>query len=60
MVDVADLVHAADGAVWRAAFRGQIFAFYVSRCVIGQRDARITALLAAIMHQAVFADIEIA
>src|ERR1017187_3774944 len=50
----------AGGALWGAAFRGEEFAFYVGGGVLGQRNAGIAALLRAVVHQAVFADVEVA
>ena len=60
VVNVADFVDAADGAVRGAAFGGEEFALDVVGGVVGQRDAGVAALLAAVVHQAVFADVEIA
>jgi len=60
MVDVADPVYAADGAVGRAALGGQKLPLHIGRGVIGNRHARIAALLAAIVDQPVLADIQIA
>src|ERR1039457_3527836 len=47
VVDVADPVHAANGAVRRAAFGGHELPFYIGGGVVGERHARISALLGA-------------
>src|ERR1700743_291940 len=60
MVDVAHLMHAADGAVRRAGLRGKELPLHVLGSVFAQRNARKTALLRAVMHEAVFADVEVA
>ncbi len=52
-------MYARDCAVWRTALFGEEFAANVLFGVVGDRDARISALLGAVMDQAVFADIEI-
>jgi hypothetical protein len=59
VVYVADFMDTADGAVRGTAFGGQEFALNVNRGVVGKRDARITPLLAAIVHQAVLANVEV-
>src|ERR1700761_9717179 len=60
VVDVADLVHAGDGAVGSAALLGEELALHALGGVVGDGDCRIAALLAAVVHQAVFADVEVA
>ena len=60
VVDVADAVDAADGAVGRAAFGGQELALHVGGGVFGDRHAGVAALLGAVVHQAVLADVEVA
>src|SRR5271154_360239 len=55
-----DLVDAGNGAVGRATLLGEEFALALSGGVFGERDARVAALLGAIVHQAVLADIEVA
>src|SRR5437879_3499324 len=59
-VENRDLVHAGDGAVRGAALFGQVFAANVVAGVGFERNSGVAALLRAIVHQSVFADIEIA
>src|SRR5215472_5777527 len=59
-VDQRRLVYARDGAVGRAGFLGAEFAADDSNRVVGQRDARVSALLRAIVHQPILADVKIA
>lgn len=59
-VDEGRLVDAGDGAVGCAGFLSKEFAADVGGGVFGQRDARVAALLRAVMDQAVLADVEIA
>src|SRR5689334_11676789 len=60
VVDVADLVHAADGAARAAGLLCQELALYIGGGVLRQRSRGEAALLAAVVHQTVFADVEIA
>ena len=60
VVDVADSMDAADGAVGGAAFGGEEFALDVGGGVVGEGNAGVAALLAAVVDEAVFANIEIA
>ena len=60
VVDVADLVHTANGAVGRAALLGKELPLHVRPAVLGQRHAGIATLLRTVVHQAELADIEIA
>ena len=60
VVNVADAVDAADSAVGRAGLCRQKLALDVCGGVVGQWHAGVAALLAAIVHQAVFADVEVA
>src|SRR6185312_5144673 len=60
VIDVTDLVYAADRAIWGAAFLGQELALHVALLVIRNRHTGITALLAAVVHQAELADVKIA
>ena len=60
VVDVADLVDAADGAVGRTALFGEELAFHVGLLVVRDRHAGISALLGAVVHQTELADVEIA
>src|SRR5215469_2534658 len=53
------LVHARNGAVRRARLLGEILAPHVLPGVLLKRNAGITALLGAVVHQAVLADVEI-
>jgi len=46
--------------MWRACFLGEIFAIAPLIGVIGQGNARIAALLRAVMHEAILADVEVA
>ena len=55
-----NLVHAGNRAVRRAAFFREVFAADVVAGVGFERNAGIAALLRAVVHQAVFADVEIA
>src|SRR5260370_18326083 len=58
-IDDRSLVDTGNGAVGGARFFGQVFAANVSGAVLFQRNARITALLRAIMDQAILAHIQI-
>src|SRR5579862_2712707 len=60
VVHVRHLMDAGDGAVRRAAFFGEELAADVVDGVLLQRNGGRAALLRAIVHQAVLADIEIA
>ena len=60
VVDIAHLMHAADGATGRAALLGEELALYVSRLISRERNARISTLLAAIVRQTELADLEVA
>ena len=53
-------MHARNCAVRGAAFLGKKFALATLQRVIGERYAWVAALLRAVMHQAVFADVEVA
>src|SRR5438094_1566205 len=59
-IEDRNLVHAGDCAVRSAAFFGEIFAPDIGDRVLFQRNAGIAALLRAVMHQAVLADVQIA
>jgi hypothetical protein len=59
-VDVGNLVHAGDRAARRAGFGGVVFAADIFERVFHQRLGRVAALLRAVVHQAVLADIEVA
>lgn len=59
-VEDGNLVHARNRAMRCTAFFGEIFAAHVIAGVGCQRHARIAALLRTIMHESVFADVEIA
>src|SRR5882724_6746248 len=58
-IHVRSVVHASLCAPWSAGLLGHKLPTNIVHRVILQRLARITALLRAIMHQAVFADVEI-
>lgn len=60
VVNVAYLVDAADSAVGSAAFFGEEFALDVGGLVFGERNARVAALLGAVVDQPKLADIDIA
>ena len=60
VVNVGDLVDTGDGAVGRARLLGKEFAVQVGLGVLSQRRAREAALLRAVVHQAVFADVQVA
>lgn len=60
VINVADLVDAADGAVGSAAFFGEEFSLDVGGLVFGERNARVAALLGAVVDQSKLADINIA
>lgn len=59
MVDIAYLVNTADGTAGGTTFFGKKLALDVFRGVLGQRDAGKAALLAAVMDEAVFADVKV-
>ena len=52
-------MHTRDSAVRRARFLGVVLALYICERVLRNRDAWIAALLRAVMHQTVFADVEV-
>src|SRR5581483_3450427 len=52
-------MHAGNRAMRSAALFGAILAADIVDCVFFKRNTRITALLRTIVHQAVFADIQI-
>ena len=53
-------MHAGHGATRSAAFLREKFALAMLFRVFGKRHARVSALLRAVMHQAVLADVQIA
>src|ERR1051326_2225443 len=53
-------MHARHGAVRGAGFFGEIFAAQIFARISRERDAGIAALLRAVVHEAVFADVEVA
>src|SRR4051812_2782048 len=53
-------MYAGHGAVRGAGFLCDVFAADIGSGVAFQRSPRVTALLGAVMHQAVFANVEIA
>src|SRR5271168_1519727 len=59
-VEDRNLMHAGNRAMRRAAFFGEVFAAHVVARIGRQRHSGIAALLGAVVHQSVFADIEIA
>src|SRR5579864_1327225 len=59
-VDQRGVMHAGDGAIGSAGFCSQKFALNVANGVVGEGRSGIAALLRAVMHQAVFADIKVA
>ena len=60
VVDVANLVYTADGAVGSAGFFGEEFALDDLGGVVGDRNARVAALLRAVADDPVLVDVEIA
>ena len=61
VIDVADLVDAADGAVGGAGLsRCRYSRRTIFEGVLGQRLAGVAALLRAVVHQAVLADVHVA
>src|SRR5271167_2120431 len=52
-------MHATDRAAWRAALLCHKLPLDISSRVLGQRNRRISTLLAAVMNQPVLADIQI-
>src|SRR5271155_4787829 len=59
-IEDGNLVHARHGAMRRAAFLREIFAAHVVASIRGEGHTRIAALLRAVMHQPVFANVEVA
>src|ERR1700733_8330462 len=59
MIDVTHLVHAADRAARRAALLRQKLTLYICGLIPSQRYSGIPALLAAVVHQPVLADVQI-
>ena len=59
-IHIRNLVHARDRAQRRAALLGQVLAADVGDRVFSERLAGIAALLRAVMHQTVFAHIQVA
>ena len=60
MINDGYLLNASDSTVRRARFFGEIFPLDVGESVLFERDARIAALLGAVMDEAVFANVQIA
>ncbi len=60
VVDVRHLMHAGDGAVGGTGLLRQKFALYIFSPIFRQWNAGPAALLRAIMHQPVFADVKVA
>src|SRR5258707_7599274 len=60
VVEDADLMHALDRAGWRTPLFGFVLAPEIFHRVLFERCAGIATLLRAPVHQAVFADVEIA
>src|SRR5437763_14199890 len=60
VVEERGLLGTGDGAVGCTPFLGFVLAVEVGLRVVGERDAGRAALLRAVMHEAVFADVEIA
>src|SRR5579863_5754335 len=58
-IEDRNLMHARYGAVRRAGFLGEEFAAQVVASVGFERNAGIAALLRAVMHQPIFANVEI-
>src|SRR5580698_3329841 len=59
VIDIADLVHAGDGAVGSAALLGEELLFHALGGVVGDGHRGIAALLAAVVHEAVFTNVQI-
>src|SRR6185369_15157600 len=60
MVNDGNLLNAPDRAMWRAGFLCGVFTLDICEGVLLERDAGIAALLRAIVHKTVFANVEIA
>src|SRR5581483_2059196 len=58
LVQQRGLMNAGDGAKGRASFGTRAFANEILRGVPGERDPGMTALLGAVVHQPLFADVE--
>src|SRR6185437_16078956 len=58
-VNCGNLVDAGDGAMRRAGFFRKEFAANIGDRIFFQRDARISALLRAVVHQPVLADVQV-
>src|SRR3954447_22063675 len=58
-IDNRNLMYARHRAVRSAALFGEVFTADIGNCVLLERDRRIPALLRAVMHQPVLADIQI-
>ena len=52
-------LNAANGAMWRARLFCEIFSLNVGECVLLERDSGIAALLGAVVHEAVFTNVQI-
>src|SRR5690349_2443498 len=52
-------MHAADRAAWSAALLRQELALHVLGRVLRQRNAGMAALLAAVVHQPILADVQV-
>src|SRR5262249_43287409 len=59
-IEDRDLVHAGDGAVRGAAFFAEVFAADIGHGVGFERNRGESALLRAVVHEPVFADVEVA
>src|SRR6516165_449275 len=57
-IEHGGLMHARNGAIGRAGFRAGGFAFEIFDSVALERDSGLTALLRAVVDQAVLADVE--
>jgi hypothetical protein len=54
-----DLMNTGNRATWRAGFLSVVLAMPALGGILGERDARVAALLRAVVHQAVLANVEV-
>src|SRR5262245_49905457 len=59
MIDDGYLLHTPDGAGRGTGLLGEILALDIGKCVTLQRDSRIATLLGTVVHQAVFANVQV-
>src|SRR5262245_19348568 len=59
MIDDGYLLHTPYGAGRGTGLLGEVLALDIGKCVTLQRDSRIATLLGTVVHQAVFANVQV-